>query len=78
MNMSDRRLGAAKERIDELEDILEEVIQNVPKRQKYTKYRREGKRNEWYSEKIQHVFDWNSKEESQTEAIFKEIFSRTD
>ena len=32
MNMSDRRLGAAKERIDELEDILEEVIQNVPKR----------------------------------------------
>ena len=46
MNMSDRRLGAAKERIDELEDILEEVIQKVPKRRKYTKYRREGKRNE--------------------------------
>ena len=30
--MSDRRLDAAKERIDELEDRLEEVIQNVPKR----------------------------------------------
>ena len=52
MNMSDRRLDAAKERIDELEDRLEEVIQNVPKRRKYTKYRREGKRNEWYSEKL--------------------------
>ena len=52
MNMSDRRLDAAKDRIDELEDRLEEVIQNVPKRWKYTKYRREGKRNDWYSEKL--------------------------
>ena len=46
----------AKEKITELEDRSDVVIQNIPKRQNYRKSRREGKRNEWYSEKIQHVF----------------------
>ena len=31
---------------DSFRPLQKEVIQNVPKRRKYTKYRREGKRNE--------------------------------
>lgn len=69
MNISDGRLDTAKDKINELEYRSEEVIQNVVQ-----SHKRAGNTEG----RVLHKFDWNTREESQAEAIFEKLFFRTD